>query len=81
MTTSQYNLLLPYRKCFETAVKSNYATLSRDEFNTIVMIYYDNYPEQKLSKSAYNCAKCKLKELKKIGKEYFDFEMKYDIKK
>lgn len=78
----KYNKLEAFRNIFTTAVKSNYAHITRHEFHTLVDIYYDNNAEQVLSKSAFNCPKCKLKEIKKIAKEFFAFENSIgDIKK
>lgn len=70
----KYNQLEAFRTVFNTTVKSNYAHITRQEFHTLVDIYYDNHAEQVISKSAFNCPKCKLKEIKKIAKEFFEFE-------
>lgn len=70
----KYSDLLQYKHILTTAHKSNYASLSRQQFNHILDIYYDNHAEKFVSRSAFNCPKCKLKELIKIAKAVFNYE-------
>ena len=74
ISEQKYSDLLQHKAVLAAAYKSNYASLSRQQFNQILDIYYDNQAEKFVSRSAFNCPKCKLKELIKIAKALFNYE-------
>ena len=78
LTKEKFDLLSKWDLQLTTAYKHNYASITRADFNSLLDIYYDNEAEKHVSKSAFNCPKCKLKELAKIGSDYLKF--KNDIK-
>lgn len=85
MTLDKYNRIKPFETPLRTTIKSNYAYITKSDFDTLMNIFYDNEADKHISKSAYNCTKCKLKELKRVATEYFAFQAKHsdelDIKK
>ena len=71
---TSYTTLKKFEKVFACAVRSNYAVIEQKDYAKIIDTYYGNSVLKAPAMSAYNCSKCKLKELIKIGKEYFAFE-------
>lgn len=76
LTPEQYNQLLEFEQYFNTAINSNYAHLPRNSFSHIIEIFYQMPAEQAISKSAFNCSYCRLKELKKIGRLFLEYKNK-----
>lgn len=85
MTLDKYTQIKPFETPLRTALKSNYAYITKSDFDTLMNIFYDNEADKHISKTAYSCSKCKLKEIKTVAKAYFAFQDKHsdelDIKK
>lgn len=76
MTTEQYTQLIPFEIILYRAHYGNYVACTRKEFEAIISIDSHNFIDYQLSKSAYNCGKCRLRELRRISKNYFDIKNK-----
>lgn len=63
--------LQPYEQILYRALYGNYSYCTRKEFEEIIRIDSNNYIDYTLTKSAYNCGRCKLRELQRIAKKYF----------
>lgn len=73
LTKEQYEKLKEKEPILRNAVKNDYVHLTFNEFK----FYADIYAEitgKPLRNSQMNCNTCKLNALKKVGKEYFDFQ-------
>lgn len=68
---TSYGKLKKYETIFLCVTKSNYAHCTRQEYMEIIDAYYATSALKAPAMSAYNCSRCKLKELKKIATEYF----------
>lgn len=69
-----FSMLEPYESILRTAVYSNYARCTREQFHSIMSIIYMGDADLKIKKTAYNCSRCKMRELVKAGKIYFDLK-------
>lgn len=76
MKNEQYFKLLPIERQLRSAIESNYARLSATEFAVFCGAYKEVLGVE-LTRSEQNCNVCRLKALKKLGKEYFDYQNWY----
>ena len=76
MKNEQYFKLLPIERQLRSAIDSNYARLSATEFAVFCGAYKEIFGTE-LTRSEQNCNVCRLKALKKTGKEYFDYQNWY----
>lgn len=76
MKNEQYFKLLPIERQLKSAIDSNYARLSATEFAVFCGAYKEVLGVE-LTRSEQNCNVCRLKALKKLGKEYFDYQKWY----
>ena len=74
ITKEQYEKLAPYERPLECAYKADYAHIAPNDMRKVLEIYYGADWDKQVPKQVFSCGHCKLKELKKIGKEYFDYE-------
>ena len=68
-----YLQLLPIERQLKSAQQSNYARLSAAEFEKFCNLYKDTYGVE-LTRNEKNCNTCRLKAIKKIAKDYFEFQ-------
>lgn len=73
MKNEQYLDLLPIERQLKSAQISNYARLSATEFEKFCSIY-DALYRVALTRNEKNCNVCRLKALKKVAKDYFDYQ-------
>jgi len=76
MTKEVYEKLVEFDRPLQCAYRAHYASISTYDFKRMLEIYYGPDWQHKTSRSVLTCGHCKLQELQKIGKEYFDFEQK-----
>lgn len=82
MNEFKYEQIKQFETPLKTAIKSNYAYITKADFDKLMDIFYDGEADKHVSKSAYSCSKCKLKELKNVARAYFTYQDKHnDIKK
>ena len=74
ITKEQYEQLLPYDKPLGCAYRANYAHIAPNDMRRVLEIYYGPDWANQVPKQVMSCGHCKLKELKKIGGEYFNYE-------
>lgn len=73
MKNEQYLKLLPIERQLKSAQQSNYARLSAIEFAVFCDAYQDLYGVA-LTKNEQNCNICRLKALKKVAADYFQYQ-------
>ena len=73
MKNEQYLDLLPIERQLKSAQDSNYARLSATEFEKFCSIYGALYGVA-LTRNEKNCNVCRLKALKKVAKDYFEYQ-------
>lgn len=71
-----YLQLLPIERQLKSAVQSNYARLSAREFEEFCATYQSQYGVA-LTRNEQNCNACRLKALKKIAADYFEYQNWY----
>lgn len=76
MKNEQYLKLLPIERQLKSAQQSNYARLSAIEFAVFCDAYQDLYGVA-LTKNEQNCNICRLKALKKVAADYFQYQEWY----
>lgn len=76
MKNEIYLQLLPIERQLLSAIKSNYARLSAKEFEAFCNTYKEAYGVE-LTKSERNCNACRLRVLKKVGTDYFQYQEWY----
>lgn len=76
MKNDKYMALLPIERQLKSAVKSNYARLTQIEFDMFCDIYKDLYGTE-LTAREKNCNNCRLKALKRVGNDYFEYQNWY----
>lgn len=74
ITKEQYEKLSKYDRPLECAYKANYAHIAPNEMRHVLEIYYGPEWDKQVPKQVFSCSHCKLKELKKIGEEYYEYE-------
>lgn len=74
LTLEQYQQLQPFEIILHRALYGHYTSCTRSEFISIISIDSNNFIDYAVSKSAMNCSRCKLKELERIAKKYFEFK-------
>lgn len=70
MTTDMKTNLSKYENILRQA-QANYARVSPRELKEILTMYYGEDYKDKVPKAVLSCGHCKIKELKKIGEDYF----------
>ena len=78
ITKTNYQKLQKYEQIFLCAVKSDYATCDKKTYMKMLDDYYGMSALKAPAMSGWNCSKCRLKEIKKIGTEYFIYKEKED---
>lgn len=73
ITKAQFEALAPYEKHIINAYKNSFVHVSGADFIKIAQIYQD-ITGKALTKSQMNCNTCRLNTLKKLGKEYLDYQ-------
>jgi len=73
LNKTNYKQLMKFERQFSTAVYSNYAIISLKDYNYMIDAYYGNSINKMQAMKNYECARCRLKEIIKIGKEYFNY--------
>lgn len=76
MKNEIYLKLNPIEKQLKSALLSNYARLSAKEFETFCETYHQHYGTA-LSRNEKNCNTCRLKAIKKIANDYFQYQEWY----
>ena len=76
MKNEIYLKLNPIERQLKSALLSNYARLSAREFQEFCSIYEQQYGVA-LTRNEQNCNTCRLKALKKIANEYFQYQEWY----
>lgn len=76
MKNDIYLKLNPIEKQLKSVLLSNYARLSANEFDEFCSVYKQHYGEE-LSRSERNCNVCRLKALKRIANDYFQYQEWY----
>lgn len=69
-----YSKLSAYDSALHTAKFADYSHISNFDFKKMLEIFYGKEWPKKTSPSVFSCGHCKLKELKKIAEEYYDYE-------
>lgn len=73
MKNDIYIKLNPIERQLRSAQDSNYARLSAAQFEEFCSIYKEQYGIE-LTKNERNCNICRLKALKKMAKDYFEYQ-------
>lgn len=76
MKNEQYFKLLPLEGQLRSAQQSNYARLSAAEFAGFCQTYKEIFGKE-LTRSEQNCNVCRLKAIKAVAEEYFNFQKWY----
>ena len=76
MKNEQYFKLLPLEGQLRSAQQSNYARLSAVEFAEFCKTYKDIFGKE-LTRSEQNCNVCRLKAIKAVAEEYFNYQKWY----
>lgn len=76
MKNEQYLKLLPIERQLKSAQVSNYARLSAPEFDSFCATYKELYGVE-LTNNEKNCNICRLKALKKVSADYFQYQEWY----
>lgn len=77
MNGQQYKKLQPYEHQFKTAIECNYArNLTNNTLLTMAKVYEDIFETK--SKLGNGCGGCQLKDLKLLGKAYFEYKDKHN---
>ena len=76
MKNEQYLKLLPIERQLLSARDSNYARLSAPDFESFCETYKELYGTE-LTKNEKNCNVCRLKALKKVAADYFQYQEWY----
>jgi len=74
ITETQYTQLKQYDRPLMTAYRAKYAHIAPNDLRHVLEIYYGPTWNKQVPKSVFSCGKCKLNELTKIGKDYYDYE-------
>lgn len=74
MDENKYNRLAEYETILHRALYGNYSYCTRKEFDDIMEIDSNSYTEYTINKSAFTCNRCKLNELRKVAKKYFNYK-------
>lgn len=72
MTKEKYDALKRFERDFRNSRQGFYRMCSRD-FNELLEIFYGPTYKALVPKGTFSCSYCKLKEVKKIGDEWFAY--------
>lgn len=76
MKNEQYLQLLPIERQLKSVQTSSYARLSAKEFEAFCDTYKDIFGTE-LTRNEKNCNVCRLKALKKVAEEFFNYQKWY----
>ena len=77
MKSNIYFQLKPIERQLRSALDSNYARLSAREFENFCDTYKAHY-DKPLTNNEKNCNNCRLKALKRIAEDYFEYQSWYE---
>ena len=77
MKSNIYFQLKPIERQLRSALDSNYARLSAREFENFCDTYKAHY-DKPLTNNEKNCNTCRLKALKRIAEDYFEYQSWYE---
>lgn len=77
ITRTNFSKFKQFENEFKCLVRSNYCRITKDEYFKIIDQYYGTSAIKQPAMSAWNCSKCRFKELMKIAKEFFIFQSEH----
>lgn len=75
MTQEQYEKCKEWEQQLRWAVKSNFVHMNNTDFSKVAAIYKEVFGEG-LTLAQMTCNTCRLRALKRLGEDYFNYEQK-----